>query len=47
MLNHQLKDVKASHTLRWSGGRWYLRRGKWRGGERFVRGRGERVRVKR
>jgi hypothetical protein len=32
---------------RWSGGRGYLRRGKWRGGERSVSERGECVCVKR
>ena len=34
-----------AHT-RWSGGRGYLRREKWIGGERFVSGRSECVRVK-
>ena len=40
----KLDHVEASHTR--SGERGYLRREKWRGGERFVSGRGECVRVK-
>ena len=36
---------RLAHT-RWSGGRGYLRREKWIGGERIVRARGECVCVK-
>ena len=34
--------MKASHTLRWSGGMAYLRRGKWMRGVKLVSGRGVR-----
>jgi hypothetical protein len=39
----KLEDGEASHTQRWSGGRGYLRRGKWRGGESVVSGRDDQV----
>jgi len=39
----KLEEVKASHTLRWSGGMGYLRRGKWMRDERVESGKGVRV----
>ena len=42
----KIEDVKASHTYV-ERRRWYPRRGKCKGGERFVSGRGECVRVQR
>jgi hypothetical protein len=42
----KLEEVKASHTLRWSGGMGCLRRGKWRADEMLVRCEGECVCVK-
>jgi hypothetical protein len=42
----KLEDDETSHTRgAGEGGTWYLRRGKWRGGESFVSGRGDCVRV--
>ena len=43
----KLEDGEASRTLGGAGEGGYLRRGKWRGGERFVSARGECVHVKR
>ena len=42
----KIENVKASHTYV-ERRRWYPRRGKCKGGERFVSGRGECVRVQR